>query len=64
MSFLIAVLNIEEAQSNENLFSGLDLINELAVVLKRFRVGPVAFMVDIQAKYYRVKYQKSRYQKS
>ena len=61
MPFLIAVLNIEEAKSNENLFSGLDLINQLVVVLIRFRVGPVAFMVDKQAKYYRVKYQKSRY---
>ena len=55
MSFLIAVLNIEEAQSNENLFSGLHLINQLVVILIRLRVGPVAFMVDIKAKYYRVK---------
>lgn len=44
----IAVLNIENPQYYENLLSGHDLTNELVRVLIRFRVGPVAFMADMQ----------------
>ena len=39
----------------ENLLSGRDLTNQLVVVLIRFRVGPVAFMANIQAMFYHVK---------
>ena len=40
---------------NENLLSGPDLTNKLVGVLIRFRVGPVAFLADIQAMFYQVK---------
>ena len=40
---------------NENLLSGPDLTNQLIRVSIRFRVGPVAFMVDIQAMFYKLK---------
>ena len=55
MTFLIAVLNIENPQYCENLLSGHDLTNELVRVLIRFRVGPVAFMADIQVTFQTVK---------
>ena len=53
--FLIAVLNIRGTSINENLLSGPDLTNHLVGVLIRFRVGPVAFMANIQAMFYQVK---------
>ena len=37
------------------MLSGPDLTNELVRVLIRFRVGPVAFIADIQAIFYQVK---------
>ena len=40
---------------NKNLFSGPDLTNQLDGVLIRFRVGPVAFVANIQAMFYQVK---------
>ena len=39
----------------ENLLSGHDLTNQLVGVLIRFRVGPVAFMANIQSMFYQVK---------
>ena len=36
---------------NQNLLSGPDLTNLLISVLHKFRLKPVAFMVDIQAMY-------------
>ena len=40
---------------NKSLLSGFDLTNQLARVLIRFRVGPEAFMANIQAMLYQVK---------
>ena len=45
---------------NENLLSGSDLTNQLVGVLKRFWVGAVAFMADIQAMFYQVKVPEKR----
>ena len=45
---------------NQNLLSGLDLINQLIGVLLRFRLEPVVFMADIQAMFYQVKVPGSR----
>ena len=45
---------------NQNLLSGPDLTNQLISVLHKFRLKPVAFMVDIQAMYYQVKVPESQ----
>ena len=52
VSFLIAVLNIEEPQLTK---TGSNLTNQLVGLLIKFKVGPVGFMADIQAMFYQVK---------
>ena len=42
------------------MLSGLDLINELAAVLPRFRVGPLSFMTDKKTMFYQVKTPENR----
>ena len=37
------------------MLSGSDLTNQLVGVMIKFRVGPVAFMADIQAMFYQLK---------
>ena len=47
--------NYRGASLNRNLLSGPDLINQLIIILMRFRTKEVAFMGDIEAMFYEVK---------
>ena len=58
--YLTAVLKYKGNSLNQNLLSGPDLTNQLISVLHKFRLKPVAFMVDIQAMYYQVKVPESQ----
>ena len=53
--FFYCCSHYESISINHHLLPGLDLAQQFVGVLNKFRLGPVAFMTDIQAMIYQVK---------